>query len=58
MHLTTTFSHANKDTARKILEGTDDLSLNRGVGHVTGTANPGENGNLAIVGHRDAFIAA
>lgn len=24
-----------------VLEGTDELSLNRGVGHVTGTANPG-----------------
>jgi sortase A len=39
-----------------ILEGTDDLSLNRGVGHVAGTANPGENGNMAIAGHRDGFF--
>jgi sortase A len=39
-----------------VLEGTDDLSLNRGVGHVTGTANPGENGNMAIAGHRDGFF--
>ena len=39
-----------------VLEGTDDLTLNRGVGHVTGTANPGENGNVAIAGHRDGFF--
>ena len=39
-----------------VLEGTDDLSLNRGVGHVTGTANPGQNGNVAIAGHRDGFF--
>jgi len=39
-----------------VLEGTDALSLNRGVGHVVGTANPGENGNMAIAGHRDGFF--
>lgn len=39
-----------------ILEGTDSLSLNRGVGHVTGTAYPNENGNMAIAGHRDGFF--
>ena len=39
-----------------VLEGTDDLILNRGVGHVAGTANPGENGNVAIAGHRDGFF--
>jgi sortase A len=39
-----------------VLEGTDDLSLNRGVGHVASTANPGENGNMAIAGHRDGFF--
>jgi sortase A len=39
-----------------VLEGTDELSLNRGVGHVVGTANPGENGNMAIAGHRDGFF--
>jgi sortase A len=39
-----------------VLEGTDSLSLNRGVGHVTGTANPDENGNMAIAGHRDGFF--
>jgi sortase A len=39
-----------------ILEGTDSLSLNRGVGHIAGTANPGEEGNIAIAGHRDGFF--
>ena len=27
-----------------ILEGTDDLTLDRGVGHIAGTASPGESG--------------
>jgi sortase A len=44
------------DVEVPILEGTDDLTLNRGVGHVSGTANPGENGNVAIAGHRDGFF--
>ena len=39
-----------------VLDGTDDSSLNRGVGHVTGTANPGRDGNVAIAGHRDGFF--
>jgi sortase A len=39
-----------------VLEGTDDLSLNRGVGHVANTAYPGEDGNIAIAGHRDGFF--
>jgi sortase A len=37
-----------------ILQGTDGLSLNRGVGHVAGTAYPNENGNMGIAGHRDS----
>jgi len=39
-----------------ILEGTDDLSLNRAVGHIVGTAKPGEDGNIGIAGHRDGFF--
>jgi len=39
-----------------VLEGTDDLTLNRGVGHVAGTASPGGSGNSAIAGHRDGFF--
>jgi len=44
------------DVEVPVLEGTDDLILNRGVGHVAGTASPGENGNVAIAGHRDGFF--
>jgi sortase A len=39
-----------------ILEGTDDLTLNRGVGHIAGTSLPGHPGNIAITGHRDGFF--
>ena len=39
-----------------VLEGTDDLSLNRGVGHIGGTAEPGDEGNIGIAGHRDGFF--
>ena len=39
-----------------VLEGTDDLSLNRGVGRIAGTASPGEEGNVGIAGHRDGFF--
>jgi len=39
-----------------LLEGTDDLVLNRGVGRIVGTARPGELGNIGIAGHRDGFF--
>jgi sortase A len=39
-----------------VFEGTSDLVMNRGVGHVSGTALPGAAGNLAIAGHRDGFF--
>lgn len=39
-----------------VLEGTDDLTLNRGVGLIEGTARPGEDGNTGIAGHRDGFF--
>lgn len=39
-----------------ILEGTDDLVLNRGVGHISGTDVPGGGGNVGIAGHRDGFF--
>ncbi len=39
-----------------VLEGTDDLTLNRGVGHIPGTAALGEGGNIGIAGHRDGFF--
>jgi sortase A len=39
-----------------ILEGTDDLTLNRGVGWIVGTARVGQAGNIGIAGHRDGFF--
>lgn len=39
-----------------IFVGTSDLILNRGVGLIEGTANPGEDGNVGIAGHRDGFF--
>ena len=31
-------------------------ALNRGVGHITGTPLPGEDGNIGIAGHRDGYF--
>jgi sortase A len=39
-----------------LLDGTDALTLNHGVGRISGTAQPGEPGNLGIAGHRDGFF--
>lgn len=39
-----------------VFEGTDDLTLDRGVGRIAGTAHPGQPGNLGIAGHRDGFF--
>jgi sortase A len=41
-----------------IAEGTGSRTLQRAVGHVTGTALPGGQGNVAIAGHRDTFFRA
>jgi len=41
-----------------VLDGTDDLTLDRAVGHIDGTPEPGENGNIGIAGHRDGFFRA
>jgi sortase A len=39
-----------------VLDGTNDLILNRGVGRIVGTARPGARGNIGIAGHRDGFF--
>ena len=39
-----------------VLEGTDEFTLNRGVGRIAGTARPGQDGNVGIAGHRDGFF--
>ncbi len=41
-----------------VLEGTDDLTLNRGAGWIEGTARPGEAGNVCLSAHRDGFFRA
>ena len=39
-----------------VLDGTDDLTLNRGAGWIAGTAKPGGAGNIGIAAHRDGFF--
>jgi sortase A len=39
-----------------VFNDTDDLTLNRGVGRILGTAQIGKPGNLGIAGHRDGFF--
>jgi sortase A len=39
-------------------EGVDDNTLARAVGHIPGTALPGDRGNIGIAGHRDTFFRA
>jgi len=39
-----------------VREGTGELTLARAVGHIAGTALPGENGNVAVAGHRDTLF--
>jgi sortase A len=39
-----------------VFEGTDDVTLDRGVGRIVGTAHPGQAGNIGIAGHRDGFF--
>jgi sortase A len=39
-----------------VLPGVDDNTLDRAVGHVEDTAQPGMYGNSGIAGHRDGFF--
>lgn len=39
-----------------VLEGTDEITLNRAVGRISGTAKIDTNGNIGIAGHRDGFF--
>jgi LPXTG-site transpeptidase (sortase) family protein len=39
-----------------VLEGTTSQTLKHGVGHIDGTALPGESGNIGIAGHRDTYF--
>jgi sortase A len=39
-----------------VVEGVGRTTLRRGVGHIPGTALPGEDGNVGLSGHRDTFF--
>jgi len=39
-----------------VREGADEGTLRRAVGHIPGTALPGEAGNVGVAGHRDTFF--
>ena len=39
-----------------VLDGTNEFTLNRGVGRIAGTSFPGQEGNIGIAGHRDGFF--
>ena len=39
-----------------LIEGTTRETLQRAVGHIAGTARPGQAGNVGISGHRDTFF--
>jgi len=39
-----------------MLEGTDEWTLNRAVGHIEDTALPDTGGNIGIAGHRDGLF--
>lgn len=38
------------------IEGADDRTLRRGIGHIPGTALPGTEGDVALSAHRDTFF--
>jgi len=44
------------DLVVPVLTGTDEVTLNRAVGRIPGTARIGQAGNLGIAGHRDGFF--
>lgn len=39
-----------------VLPGTDEITLNRALGHIEDTALPGADGNSGIAGHRDGYF--
>jgi len=39
-----------------VVEGIGRTALRRGIGHIPGTALPGQTGNIGLAGHRDAFF--
>ena len=39
-----------------VAEGIGDATLDHAIGHIPGTALPGQSGNVAVAGHRDTFF--
>ena len=39
-----------------VFEGTDDITLNQGLGRIAGTSELGQEGTVGIAGHRDGFF--
>jgi sortase A len=39
-----------------VYEGIEGITLRRAVGHIPGTALPGQPGNVGLAGHRDTFF--
>jgi sortase A len=39
-----------------VMEGTDERTLRRAAGHISGTPLPGQEGNVGIAAHRDTFF--
>lgn len=39
-----------------LIEGDDQKTLRRAVGHIPGTPLPGQPGNVALTGHRDTYF--
>ena len=39
-----------------VMEGTSTSTLRRALGHIAGTALPGQTGNVGVSGHRDTFF--
>ncbi|MEU9033690.1 class E sortase [Streptomyces sp. NPDC048352] len=44
-----------RDWSRPVLEGTGAEPLKKGLGHYTGSARPGGDGNFAVAGHRRTY---
>jgi sortase A len=39
-----------------VMEGDSEITLQHAAGHITGTAFPGQPGNIGIAAHRDTFF--
>ena len=44
------------DLSAVFIEGADNRTLRRGIGHIPGTALPGSVGDVALSAHRDTFF--